>query len=196
MRTKMLAVLVAMPLALVHAVEGDPQVATPQLPGPPPEVAKTVSAVLGTWTGQMTATIPGEEPESFSWTMECREVALGAGASCTMGGRASIGPIAEACIMAWHPDGEVVHKMCVTSMGEIHDHRGRWTDDGILEFEPLEGTLMGQPMTEIVTMSFPDPRSLENTSVITVVDGPVMTFEFVGKRDDDPSLEPPKGGAK
>ena len=47
----------------------------------PPEVRKTVEAIAGRWLGQMTARVPGAPAESFSWTMDCKPIALGAGAS-------------------------------------------------------------------------------------------------------------------
>src|SRR5258706_16298825 len=43
---------------------------------------ETVDAITGRWLGSMTARIPGMAPETFNWTMDCRPVALGAGASC------------------------------------------------------------------------------------------------------------------
>jgi hypothetical protein len=48
--------------------------------------------------------------------MTCRVVALGSGAACSMKGTASIGPIEEACALAYDPEGKAVHFMCVTSI--------------------------------------------------------------------------------
>lgn len=48
--------------------------------------------------------------------MTCRVVALGSGAACSMKGTASIGPIEEACVLAYDPEGKAVHFMCVTSI--------------------------------------------------------------------------------
>ena len=56
---------------------------TPHRPASPPEVAKTVEAINGTWLGKMNVNIPGFPTEAFDWTMNCRVVAQGAGASCT-----------------------------------------------------------------------------------------------------------------
>jgi hypothetical protein len=52
----------------------------PPRPGMPREVAKTVEAIQGTWAGSMIANVPGYPSESFEWTMDCRVVAMGAGA--------------------------------------------------------------------------------------------------------------------
>jgi hypothetical protein len=91
-----------------------------------PEVKQTVDAFLGEWSGQMTAVVPGSGSETFPWMMECRSAALGSGAVCTSEGRASIGQMAQSCIIAYSPEEKMVHYMCVTSMGEIHDHKGQW----------------------------------------------------------------------
>src|SRR6185503_12097559 len=92
-------------------------------PAGPPEVKQTVDALKGTWTGQMIAKVPGYAPATFDWVMECKAVALGVGVACTNGGKASIGELSESCLFAFDPDGKAVHYMCVTSMGEVHDHK-------------------------------------------------------------------------
>src|ERR1700686_40299 len=89
----------------------------PSPTAPPPEVSKTVEAINGTWLGKMTAKVPGFPVEDFEWTMDCRAVARGAGVLCTNTGKASIGAMAEACLLAYDPEGKEVHYMCVTSMG-------------------------------------------------------------------------------
>ena len=72
--------------------------------------------------------------------------------------------------------------MCVTSMGEVHDHKGKWKDDKTLEFEPLHAGMMGQQIIETLKWSFPDSHTLAKTSTVTMLDGSSMVFEFTGKR--------------
>src|SRR5262249_39774435 len=79
-------------------IEGRP----PQHPSPP-EVRKTTDSITGKWSGKMTATIGGAPPETFDWTMDCKPVSFGAGASCNNEGRASIGPMSESCLLAFDP---------------------------------------------------------------------------------------------
>jgi hypothetical protein len=154
----------------------------PPRPGMPPEVAKTAEAIQGTWAGSMIARVPGYPAESFEWTMECRFVAMGAGALCTNRGRASIGNIAESCLLAYDPEGSAVHYMCVTSMGEVHDHKGQWKDEKTIEFEPLRGGMMGQQVTETNKWYFPTLDTIDKTSEVKLPDGSSMSFEFKGKR--------------
>jgi hypothetical protein len=148
----------------------------------PPEVKKTADAIVGRWIGQMTARVPGVPAESFKWAMDCKPIALGAGASCTNTGKASIGFMSESCLLAFDPEGKSVHYMCVTSMGEVHDHKGTWKDAKTIEFEPLRAGMMGQLVTETNRWYFPDANTIDKTSVVTMSDGSSMNFEFKGKR--------------
>ena len=158
--------------------------AAPTLPPQPPEVKRTVDAVVGRWSGSMMATVPGAAPQAFDWSIDCKAAALQAGAICTMKGHASIGDLAQACLVAYDPEGKAVHYMCVTSMGEVHDHKGQWKDGTTVVFEPLVGALQGKPMTETITWAFPDPRRMTTRSVVKLDDESSMSFEFEGMRDD------------
>jgi hypothetical protein len=154
----------------------------PAQPPWPPEVNQTVETMNGTWLGEMTATVPGFPAESFAWTMNCQLVAKGAGLLCTNTGKASIGSMAESCLLAFDPEGKAVHYMCVTSMGEVHDHKGKWTDPRTIVFEPLRAGLMGKPITETLKWHFPDERTIIKTSEISLADGTSMRFDFKGNR--------------
>jgi len=156
--------------------------AAPSRP-PVPEIAKTVRAIQGTWRGKMTANVPGSPPAMFDWTMDCKAVALGAGASCTNSGQASIGLIAESCLLAFDPEGRAVHYMCVTSMGEVHDHKGQWKDNQTIQFEPLRAGMMGQTITETLLWLFPDGETIDKKSEVELADGSLMRFEFKGRRN-------------
>ena len=155
---------------------------TPSQAAPLPEIKQTVEAVSGHWVGPMTATLPGSKPEQFPWEMACKAVALGSAAACSMKGTPSIGSIEEACLVAYDPEGKAVHFMCVTSMREVHDHKGRWTNAHEVQFEPYKTTMVGQPIIEDVSFSFPDPDRIRTRSVITTEDGNRLIFEFSGAR--------------
>lgn len=172
-------------VALVAQAPGQKQqskTGPPPRPTMPPEVGRTAEAIQGTWAGSMVANVPGFPAETFDWRMNCTIVALGAGASCTNTGKASIGAMAESCLLAFDPEGKAVHYMCVTSMGEVHDHRGKWKDDKTIEFEPLHAGMMGQQITETIRFYFPTPDTIDKTSEVKLPDGSSMSFEFQGKR--------------
>ena len=78
--------------------------------------------------------------------------------------------------------GKAVHYMCVTSMGEVHDHKGHWLSDRKIQFEPYPTSWEGKPATEDVTFNFPDASHIRTRSVITTQDGSEMIFEFHGTR--------------
>jgi hypothetical protein len=145
-------------------------------------VRRIVDVMRGTWTGKMTANIPGFPAESFDWKMNCQIVAQGAGLSCTNAGKASIGSMAESCLLAFDPEGNAVHYMCVTSMGEVHDHKGHWVDLRTIEYEPLSAGFNGQQITETLRWHFADDNTIHKTSEIRLPDGSTMKFEFTGNR--------------
>jgi len=154
---------------------------------PPPsavagQVGRIVTALIGSWSGAMTAAIPEEPSETFAWRMDCTEIALGAGVSCTMGGKPSIGHLAQTCLVAFDPVGRDVHYMCVTSMGEVHDHDGQWTNEKTIEFEPVAGSFLEEPAIETIRWTFPDPNAIEMRTVLTLPDGAAIRFEFKGRR--------------
>jgi hypothetical protein len=149
----------------------------------PSEIKRTVEAISGIWKGQMTANMPDAPPGSIDWTMDCKPIALNAGALCTNSGKAPFGELAESCLFAFDPEGKAVHYMCVTSMGEVHDHKGRWTDPKTIDFEPLQAGMMGQQVTETLKWHFDDDRTLNKTSEVRLSDGKLMRFHFIGKRE-------------
>ena len=173
------ATLLALILALTCVSQTPP---TPNQAEPPLQVKQTVDAVAGRWVGSMIAVLPGPASDQFPWEMTCKTVALGSGVACSMTGIASIGPIEEACLLAYDPEGKAIHFMCVTSMREVHDHKGRWTNDREIQFEPYKTSMGGQPVTEDVTFTFPNPDHIKTRSVISTKDGSRMTFEFSGIR--------------
>ena len=178
----MIQVIILLLASLLALLTFGQKQATVPSPPPAPEIAKTVQALQGSWLGKMTANVPGFPVETFDWSMDCKVVALGAGASCTNTGKASIGSMAESCLLAFDPDGKAVHYMCVTSMGEVHDHKGHWKDSQTIEFEPLQAGMMGQAITEKLVWNFPDGRSIDKISEVEMADGKVMRFEFKGQR--------------
>ena len=146
------------------------------------EVNRIVEAMNGIWTGKMTANVPGAPSESFDWKMNCQIVATGAGLSCTNTGKASIGSMTESCLLAFDPEGKAIHYMCVTSMGEVHDHKGTWVDSKTIEFEPLRAGMMGQSIVETLKWRFVDADTIDKTSEVKLANDSEMKFEFVGKR--------------
>ena len=89
---------------------------TPNQPGPPPQVKQTVESRHWILGGLYDHVLARDKTGAIPLGMTCRVVALGSGAACSMKGTASIGPIEEACVLAYDPEGKAVHFMCVTSI--------------------------------------------------------------------------------
>jgi hypothetical protein len=151
-------------------------------PPPPPEVKKTTDAFVGSWATEATMEMGGKTEKVSKLKMDCQKIALGGGAYCSMAAKSSMGPMEQSCMAAYDPEGKAMHFMCVTSMGEVHDHKCNWTDDKTLTCEPYKGTMGGKPMTEDVTFSWTDAKTMSSTSVTTMGDGTKMTFVATGKR--------------
>jgi hypothetical protein len=153
-------------------------------PPPPPEVKKTTDAFVGKWNLDSTIMMPGlKEPAKFKMVWDCKKIALGNGAECSSDVKlpSPLGPFAISCLLGANPEDKAVHMMCITSMGEVHDHKGAWKDDKTIEFEPLKYTDHGKPATETVTFTMSDPKSMVFKSTTKTPDGD-MAFEGTGKR--------------
>lgn len=139
-----------------------------------------IAAMSGEWSGVMRAEVP-PDTEEFPWRASCAPVALGAGVLCHSEGTASIGPIAQSCLIAVAPGEEEVHLMCVSSMGEVHDHRGRYVD-GAIRFEPLRAAISGAIVEEIVEYRITPGGEMQTLSVVRATGRPDMRFTLRATR--------------
>jgi hypothetical protein len=70
--------------------------------------------------------------------------------------------------------------MEISSTGEYHDHRGRWSGTE-LGFEPLEFAISGERATEYLRVAFPANGKLTLNSV-TETAGGKSVLECAGRR--------------
>ena len=150
-------------------------------PAPPPEVKKTTDTFTGKWVGEATVDMGDGKPEKIKTAFDCKKVALGAGVSCSMAAKGSMGPMEQNCLVGFDPEGTGVHLMCITSMGEVHDHKGKWSDDKTVTFDSLTADMGGKSATEDLTIAFADPKTMTVTSITTQGDTK-LTFTFSGKK--------------
>ena len=149
-------------------------------PPPPPEVKKTTEAFLGAWAGDATLEMGGKT-EKFKVKADCKKIALGNGSHCEMSGKSSMGPMEQSCMTGYDPETKSVHFMCITSMGEVHDHKCAWSDDKTVTCEQYKGTMGGKAMTEDLTFAWADPKTMTSSSVVTSDDGK-MSFSGTMKK--------------
>jgi hypothetical protein len=138
----------------------------------PPEVKRTVDALVGHWSFKGSDAEPGaKEPLSVSMEIDCRLAVLGAAVTCTLRGNvANSGPIEAATIVGYDPDEQIVHWMEISSTGEYHDHKGKWKGDMIV-FEPLVYMSAGKKCTERFTLSLPSAGAFTLNSVTETTAG-------------------------
>lgn len=139
-----------------------------------------ISSMVGEWSGVMHASVPPNS-EDIPWRVSCTPIARGAGVLCRSGGSASIGPIDQSCLLAVAPGDEVTHLMCVSSMGEVHDHRGRF-EDGRIRFVPLRARISGKMAEEIVEYEVASDGTLRTSSVVHEAAQPEMRFTLEARR--------------
>lgn len=159
-------------------------VAAPAFADALPDLKRTTDAFVGPWNAEATITLPGEKPETFPMSLDCRVIANGNGTACTMNGTWSGGAMSATCLMAFDPVGSTgVHFMCVTSDGEVHDHRGRWTDAKHLVFDRLSwsGGPGGNGWEDLAS-TWPDSRTMIWTSSTGMADGSVLKFTLHATR--------------
>jgi hypothetical protein len=148
----------------------------------PPEVKKTVDALVGHWSFEGTDAEPGvKEPQKVSMVVDCRLAALGAALACTLKGRVDgFGPIEAATIIGYNPDERIVHWMEISSTGEYHDHRGEWKGE-MITFAPLVYVSLGKKSTENFTLRFPSTNTFVLNSVTETAAG-LSTITGTAKR--------------
>jgi hypothetical protein len=133
-----------------------------------------IASMIGDWSGVMRAEVP-PNTEDIPWRVSCAPIARNAGVLCHSGGTASIGPIEQSCLLAIAPGDDEVHLMCVSSMGEVHDHHGRY-DDGRIRFVPLRARIAGKMTEEIVEYQIAPNGTMRTLSVVREKAHPEMRF--------------------
>jgi len=156
-------------------------VAVAQEGAAPPEVKKTVDALVGNWSTDMTMTAPGQAPVKFQGTWECKPIAGGGAAECSLSTEVpGLGRMEETDLWGYDPETKSVHIMTWNNMGEVHDHRGAWTDDKTMSLTH-SATAGGKPVEETFRFEFPGKNEMRFKYTSTTADG-TTTLEGHGTR--------------
>ena len=169
-------------ILLLTAIRHRAVLAQNQQHATPPEVKRTVDAFLGHWVLAVRDTELGAKVSAhFEITIDCKPAALGAAVTCGFASQVpGVGPIEAASVIGYSPDEQLVRWMEISSIGEYHDHKGRWKGNGI-EFEPLAYSIGGKQATEYLSVSFASPDQMTLRSVTETVDGKSI-LECAGER--------------
>jgi hypothetical protein len=149
---------------------------------PPAELKKTVDAFAGRWSFDGTVTMPGAKPVKAPLEMSCKGGALGKAVACTLSGNIpGSGPLEASILVGFDTFHKNVHFMAMTSDEEVHDHVCSWRSATELVCDPLRGGLMGDEITEDLSLTLAGDRG-SFRSVIKLKDGSQVLFEAAGKR--------------
>ena len=149
----------------------------------PPEVKKTVEAMLGTWAWDGTVTGMGKDPIKAKETFVCKKAAGGRAVSCNGKGTIpGMGNVEDEALVTYDVEGKNIRFVGISSTGEVHDHKCTWKDDKTMTCDPLTVTVGGQSASVALTMSFPDAKTMVMNETTTMKDGSKVAFDGKGKR--------------
>ena len=129
----------------------------------------------------MTLSMPGQAPVKFQGTWDCKRIAAGAAAECSMSAEVpGFGRMEETDLWGYDPETKSVHIMTWNNMGEVHDHHGSWTDDKTIALTH-SATAGGKPVEETFRFEFTGPNEMRFKFTSKTDEG-ITTFEGHGTR--------------
>ena len=146
-------------------------VATQAGPGekhnPVPENVKKLYSFLGNWKGKATMTQNGQT-QSFDYLMDMKTDADGWGILYHEKGLIpKAAPYLGVGMIGFDENDNSVHIFTVSNYGDVHDHKGAWTDDK--KFTVVyTGILEGKPMKEELSVQFISADDWRFNDVVTV----------------------------
>ena len=162
MKNKIIAVLALMLVTGVTAHAG-----TRMLHNPVPEGVKKLYIFLGNWQGKATMTENGQT-QSFDYFMDMKTDADGWGILYHEKGLIpNATPYLGFGMLAFDQNDNSLHIFTVSNYGDVHDHKGNWTDDKHFTVV-YKGSPEGKSMKEELTVEFMNADSWKFTDVVTV----------------------------
>jgi hypothetical protein len=147
---------------------------------PPPEVKRTVNALVGRWKLEATMTVQDGKPTKFKQTLECAVAALGHAVTCVdRSDIPEVGRVEYSWLAGYDAAGKAVHIFIIGSPGEVVDHKCSWQDDKLLACRSYRGKDASQ-VTEEVSFTFHGDVFFMKAKVTT--DAGETLYESVGKR--------------
>ena len=114
---------------------------------PVPEGVKKLYVFLGNWKGKATMTVNGQT-QSFDYFMDMKTDADGWGILYHEKGLIpNADPYLGFGMIALDPNDNMLHIFTVSNYGDVHDHKGAWTDDKHFTLV-YNGTMEGKAMRE------------------------------------------------
>jgi hypothetical protein len=147
---------------------------------PPPEVKKTVNALVGHWKLTATMTAQDGKPTKFTQTLDCTTAALGHAVTCVdRSDIPGVGRVEYSWLAGYDAAAKAVHIFVIGSPGEVVDHKCSWQEDKLLACRSYRGKDATQ-VTEEVSFTFHGDVFFMKAKVST--DAGETLYESVGKR--------------
>jgi hypothetical protein len=141
--------------------------------GPVPEGVKKLYTFLGNWKGKATMAANGET-QGFDYFMDMKTDADGWGILYHEKGLIpNATPYLGFGMLAFDVNDNSLHIFTVSNYGDVHDHKGNWSDDKSFTLV-YNGTMEGKPMKEELSVQIIDANTWKFTDVVSL-DG--QTFQ-------------------
>lgn len=155
-----------------------------QAPVMPPEGKKWVESNWGNWKSSDVVFNMGDKALKGKMTMKCDKAVGGWGAVCN--GKMDLGkemPAQDvAFLMGWSIGEGQATMFEVSSMGEVHSHTGKWTDDKTISLTHQGKNPEGKVETDTVTFTWNAPKEIALKAEGTVEGKAAWSFTATMKK--------------
>lgn len=134
------------------------------MPPPPTMTAegkKFLEAMVGNWVFNDVVMKMGDHEMKGTFTLKCEKAALGWITECRGVQEMKGEPKVEAIyLMTWDVVTGEGHMLEADSMGSVHNHAGKWTDDKTITMVHTGKNLEGKEETDTITFTYVSPREM------------------------------------
>jgi len=151
----------AAPAAKAAAPAAAASAAPPAAPTMTPEGKRWVEAFLGKWKAKDVEFTMGGQKMTGTMTLSCEKASGGWGALCK--GKTmfkGMPPQDSSYLMGFDVVEGTAHMFEVANTSEVHDHKGKWTDDKTITMAYTGKNPAGQMETDSLTFTLTNPKSV------------------------------------
>jgi hypothetical protein len=159
------ALAVSFSAVAADAPAKDAKAAAPAAPAAPamtPEGKKLLEGMIGKWTMKDAAFKMGDKEMKCKMVLDCAKSAAGWGTTCK--GSQDCGKdmpkIEGLYTFAWDIVAGEGHMLEVESMGNVHNHVGKWTDEKTIALTHTGKNMEGKDEADTVTFTWNSPKEM------------------------------------
>jgi hypothetical protein len=128
----------------------------------PPEGKRWVDGFVGKWKSKNVKITSGDKDTPGAMTMSCTRASGGWAALCKATFTAAgMRPEDDTYLMGWDVGAKQAHMFEVTSMAEVHDHVGTWSDDRSITLVHRGKSAEGQDEEASLTFTWPSRTRID-----------------------------------